>query len=88
MNNQHHACVLEANCYLCTFIVYFKLHLNTSFLIDPVLLLHTKIYKSPLSHLHLPVLLCRGNGKTMTHDKQWKQQILSLVNPKEFSGIT
>ena len=47
MNNQHHACILEANFYLSIYIVHFKLALSTeyknSFLSDPALSLYTKI---------------------------------------------
>ena len=47
MTNQHHPPIIEANYYLTVYNVQFKLASSTecknSFLIDPVLLLYTKV---------------------------------------------
>ena len=47
MNNQHHACILESNYCLGVFNVHFKYRVKMSFLIDPVLSLHTKTSEKP-----------------------------------------
>ena len=52
-NNQHYTCIFEVNYYSTVFNVHFKLTLSTEkknyFLIDPILLLYTKIFKKPTS---------------------------------------